>query len=118
MRGRQNIRWKYSDGQKEAVIEKGMIVSDEPGIYIEGKYGIRTETILLAREDIRNEYGQFMCFEPLTYAPIDLAAIDTAYMQPKDIERLNNYHALVWEKISPYLEGEELEFLKNATRAI
>lgn len=116
--GPQNIRWKYSDGQKEAVIEKGMIVSDEPGIYIEGKYGIRTETILFAREDIRNEYGQFMCFEPLTYAPIDLAAIDTAYMQPKDIERLNNYHALVWEKISPYLEGEELEFLKNATRAI
>ena len=116
--GPQNIRWKFGAGMKESVFEPGMLISDEPGIYIEGKYGIRTETILLTVEDMTNEYGRWLRFEPLTWAPIDLDAIDPAYMQPRDIERLNDYHRNVWEKVSPFLEGEELEWLKEATRAI
>ena len=116
--GPQNIRWKFGPGQKEAVFEPGMIVSDEPGIYIENGYGIRTETILLTVEDMTNEYGRWLRFEPLTWAPIDLDAIDTAWMQPRDIERLNAYHAQVREKIAPFLEGEELAWLEEATRAI
>ena len=116
--GPHNIRWRFLPGQKEAVFEPGMIVSDEPGVYIEGKYGIRTESIVLTVEDETNAFGRFLRFEPLTYAPIDLDAIDFSYMQPKDIERLNAYHALVWEKIAPYLEGAELEWLREATREV
>lgn len=116
--GPQVIRWKYCPGQKEAVFEPGMIISDEPGVYIEGEYGVRTESILLTVEDETNAFGRFLRFEPLTFVPIDLDAIDTAYMQPKDIRRLNAYHALVWEKISPSLHGEELAWLREATRAI
>ena len=116
--GPHNIRWRFLPGQKEAVFEPGMIVSDEPGVYIEGKYGIRTESIVLTVEDETNAFGRFLRFEPLTFAPIDLDAIDFSYMQPKDIDRLNAYHALVWEKIAPYLEGEELEWLREATREV
>lgn len=116
--GPQNIRWRYAPGQKEAVFAPGMIVSDEPGVYIEGQYGIRTESVLLTIEDETNAFGRFLRFEPLTFVPIDLDAIDTAYMQPKDIMRLNAYHALVRAKISPYLDGEELAWLMNATREI
>jgi Xaa-Pro aminopeptidase len=95
-----------------------MITSDEPGIYIEGKYGIRTETITECVEAETNEYGRFLRFEPLTFAPIDLDAIDPTCMEPSDIERLNRYHRQVWEVISPYLEGDEKEWLKEATREI
>ncbi len=116
--GPQNIRWRFLPGQKEAVFEPGMIVSDEPGVYVEGKYGIRTETIVLTVEDETNDFGRFLRFEPLTFAPIDLEAFDFSYMQPKDIRRLNEYHALVWEKISPYLEGEELQWLQEATGCV
>ena len=116
--GPHNIRWRYIEEQKEALFEPGMIVSDEPGIYIEGRYGIRIETIMLTVEDETNAFGRFLKFEPLTYAPIDLDAIDFRYMQPKDIKRLNEYHALVREKISPYLNGEELEWLIEATREV
>lgn len=116
--GPHNIRWRFLPGQKEAVFEPGMIVSDEPGVYMEGRYGIRTESILLTVEDETNEFGRFLRFEPLTFAPIDLDALDFSYMQPKDIRRLNEYHALVWEKISPCLEGEELIWLREATREV
>ncbi|MBR3068961.1 MAG: aminopeptidase P family protein [Lachnospiraceae bacterium] len=116
--GPQNIRWKFNPGQKEVPFEAGMIISDEPGVYIEGKYGIRIETILLTEADIENEYGQFLKFLPLTWAPIDLDAVDTAYMQPRDIARLNDYHAKTFEKLAPYFEGEELAWLREATRAI
>ena len=116
--GPQNIRWQFGPGQKEAVFEEGMIVSDEPGMYVENSHGIRLETILLAVKDEMNEYGQFMRFEPLTFAPIDTRAIDTKYMQPRDIERLNDYNRQVYEKISPYLSGDELLWLKNAAKPL
>ncbi len=99
-------------------IVPGMITSDEPGIYREGKYGIRTESIILSVTDTRNEFGEFYKFEPLTFVPIDRNALDLSYMQPVDLMRLNDYHRQVREKISPYLKGEELEWLLAATEEI
>ncbi len=116
--GPQNIRWRYTEGVKEAVLEEGMVVSNEPGVYKEGSYGIRTENIMVVRNGEKNEDGQFLYFDTLTYVPIDLDAIDTCYMQPRDIARLNEYHKLVYEKISPYLEKEEKEWLAEATRTV
>ena len=95
-----------------------MVTTDEPGIYIEGSHGVRLENELLVCEGEKNEYGQFMYFENLTYVPIDLDAIDPAQMTSVEIKHLNDYHAMVYEKMSPYFEGEELEFLKKYTRAI
>ena len=116
--GPQSIRWRFMPGQKEAVFEQGMIVSDEPGMYVEGSHGVRLETILLTLNDEKNEYGQFMRFEPLTFAPIDTRAIEPSYMQPRDIDRLNTYNRLVYEKVSPYLSGDELAWLEKATRPL
>lgn len=116
--GPQSIRWKYVADFGETLLEKGMIVSDEPGVYIEGSHGIRTENVLEVVNEVKNGDGQFMGFRHLTYVPIDLDAIDTAYMEASDIKKLNDYHALVYEKLAPCFEGEELEQLKAATRAI
>ena len=113
------IRWKMvPEHQDNCVLGAGMVTSDEPGIYIEGSHGIRTENLMVCVKDEKNEYGQFMKFEFLTYVPIDLDAIDKSLMRPEDIEHLNQYHKAVYEKISPYLEEEEREWLKEATRAI
>ncbi len=113
------IRWKMvPERQDNCVLEAGMVTSDEPGIYIEGSHGIRTENLTVCVKDEKNEYGQFMKFEFLTYVPIDLDAIDKSLMRPEDIEHLNQYHKAVYEKISPYLEKEEKEWLKEATRSI
>lgn len=116
--GPQSIRWRYAEGVREAVIEAGMVISNEPGVYIEGSHGIRTENIIVAKNGEKNGDGQFMYFDTLTYVPIDLDAIEVSYMQPVDIERLNVYHEKVYEKISPYLEKEERAWLREATRAI
>ena len=66
----------------------------------------------------QNGDGTFLTFEPLTYVPVDLEAIDTAYMEPSDIRKINEYHALVFDKIAPYLKGEEREWLRKVTSAI
>lgn len=113
--GPQNIRWRFVDSMKEAVIEPGMIVSNEPGVYIENSHGIRTENILVVKKDRKNGDGQFLRFDTLTFVPIDKDAIDTAYMQPADVERLNRYHAQVYEKTREYLTEEEREWLAEAT---
>ena len=99
-------------------IEPGMIMSDEPGLYKEERYGIRTESILLCIQDEKTEFGQFLRFVPLTFVPIDLDAIEPSFMEPSDRERLNRYHSLVRAVISPFLEGEELDWLNEATREI
>lgn len=113
------IRWKMVPERMDScILEPGMITSDEPGIYIEGSHGIRTENLMLCVEDETNEYGRFLRFEYLTYAPIDLDGVDKALMTPGDIGLLNAYHQKVYEKLSPYLEGEEKEWLKEATRAL
>lgn len=113
------IRWKMVPERMDScVLEPGMITSNEPGIYIEGSHGIRTENLMLCVEDETNEYGRFLRFEYLTYAPIDLDGVDKTLMTPRDVELLNAYHQAVYEKLSPYLEGEEKEWLREATRAL
>ncbi len=113
------IRWKMVPERMDScVLEPGMISSDEPGIYIEGSHGIRTENLMLCVKREKNEYGQFLGFEYLTCAPIDLDGVVKSMMTEHDVELLNQYHAFVYETLSPYLEGEEKAWLKNATRAI
>ena len=113
------LRWKVvPERQDSAVIEPGMICSDEPGLYFAGDFGTRTENLILCVEDEKNEYGQFLKFEFLTKAPIDLEALDTRFMDDADIERLNMYHKDVYKTISPYMNEEEKEWLKHVTREI
>lgn len=117
--GPNGFRYKIlPGGGNDWVFEEGMVTTDEPGIYIEGSHGIRIENELLCRKEQNNEYGQFMGFEDLTYAPIDLDGIDVTAMEKKEIETLNEYHRMVFEKLSPFFEGEELKWLKNVTREV
>lgn len=116
--GPQSIRWRYAENVKETVIEAGMIISNEPGVYKAGSHGIRTENVIVARNGVKNEDGQFMYFDTLTYVPIDLEAVLPEYMQKADIDRLNAYHKAVYEKVSPYLTKEESRWLKEVTRPI
>lgn len=115
--GPQSIRPRLLS-KKDTPLEEGMIVSDEPGVYIQGSHGIRIENILEVKKAMHNGDGQFMKFEHLTYAPIDLEAIDKKYLREEDVRRLNAYHADVYAKISPYLDEEERIWLKEATKAI
>ena len=116
--GPNGFRWRLLEHEENAELEEGMVTTDEPGLYIEGSHGIRIENELLCRKGEENEYGQFMYFEDLTCVPIDLDAVDNAYLEAKDKERLNAYHRQVYEKLSPYFEGDELTWLKEATREI
>ena len=117
--GPNGFRWRQSpDRSEHAVLEEGMITSDEPGIYLEGKYGIRLENEILCRKGEKNEYGQFMYFENLTFVPFDLECIDPTQMDRSEIEKLNDFHAKVYEKVALYLEEEEAAWLKEATRAL
>ena len=100
------------------MLEEGMVTTDEPGVYLEGQYGIRTENELLCRKAQKNEYGQFMEFEIITYAPIDLDAILPEEMTKRERGLLNEYHKMVYEKISPFLNDEEREWLRKYTREI
>ncbi len=113
------FRWRRLPNRSEdAVLEEGMITSNEPGYYVEGAYGVRHENMIVCKKAEKNEYGQFMCFENLTMVPFDLDAIAPEQMTAKERALLNRYHAEVYEKISPYLDEEEREWLKNATREI
>lgn len=113
------FRWKKVPERDDGcVLEEGMVTTDEPGIYVEGSHGIRTENELVCRKGEKNEYGQFMYFEHITFAPIDLDAVDTAYMSPAEIKRLNDYHKEVYKKLSPYLTQEEQDWLKAYTRTV
>ena len=116
--GPQGLRWRLIPGIPEPKLEEGMITSDEPGLYLEGKYGIRTENELLCRKGVKNEYGQFMYFENLTLVPIDLDAIVPEQMSATEKKRLNEYHANVYRVISSYMTEEEQKWLKEYTRAI
>ena len=112
-----SLRWRYRAGDTHK-FEEGMILTDEPGVYIEGSHGIRLENELLVCMGEQNEYGQFMYFEPITYIPFDLDGIVPEVMNSDDIKYLNEYHKLVFEKISPYLNEEETEWLRKYTREI
>lgn len=116
--GPHSVRCQYNAKITETELAAGMIVSDEPGVYIKGSHGIRIENILEIVNEVKNSDGQFMGFRHLTYVPIDLDAVDTKYMELSDIKRLNDYHALVYQKLESYFEGAEKEKLKAATRAV
>lgn len=117
--GPNGFRWRVvAERNDSGVLQEGMITTDEPGVYLEGKYGIRTENELVCHKSCKNEYGQFMEFENITYAPIDLDAIDPEQMTKREKEYLNEYHAMVYKTLSPYMTEEENEWLKRYTRAI
>lgn len=103
---------------EKAEFKEGMIITDEPGIYIEGSHGIRIENELLVRKGQKTEYGQFLYFEPITYVPIDLDAVNPDMMTAEDKKQLNEYHAKIYDTISPYLNDEEREWLKEYTRSL
>ena len=110
------FRWKQvPDRNDSAILEEGMVTTDEPGVYIEGSHGIRTENEFICVKDELNTYGQFMKFEMLTWVPIDLDGIDTRWLNPEDIRQLNTYHQMVYEKISPYLNDDEKAWLSRYT---
>lgn len=113
------FRWYIAPSKNEHhQIEEGMVMTDEPGIYEDGEFGIRIENEFIVQKGEKNKYGQFMHFETITFAPIDLDGIDPEYMTKPEREWLNNYHQQVFEKIGPHLNDEEREWLKEYTRAI
>lgn len=117
--GPNGFRWRIVPERKDSgILEEGMCTTDEPGIYLEGQYGIRLENELICRKGAKNEYGQFMYFEDMTYVPFDLDLVDERYLNVIDKERLNEYHRKVFETISPYLTTDEKEWLKTYTRQI
>ena len=111
------IHWKRR-AYEPVVLEEYMVTSNEPGFYLEGKFGIRLENELVVRKGEKTPFGQFMYFETITFAPIDLDGIEPDLMTEQEKELLNNYHKEVVRKIGPYLTEEEKEWLKAATRKI
>ena len=118
--GPNGFRWyKAATRSEDTVQEPGMVTTDEPGVYIEGSHGIRTENELVCRKLEENEYGQFLGFETLTCVPIDLDAVVPEQMSPRQRGWLNEYHVFVRETLLPLMPNEEeREWLRHATRAI
>ena len=101
-----------------APLRSGMTLTDEPGLYLAGKFGVRTENTVLITDYKKTEFGKFLQIEPLTLCPIDTTPIDTNIMLPEEIDWLNQYHQKVYEKLAPYLSETEKKWLRNATKAI
>lgn len=119
--GPQNINWKIrANGRRgnATALEEGMLTSDEPGLYLEGRYGIRTENLLLCKKSEKNGYGQFMEFETVTLVPYEREAILPEMLTREELEWLNDYHRRVYDTIGPMLIEEEREWLKEATAEI
>lgn len=112
-----NFRWREGSTPAPA-LEKNMVITDEPGIYIENSHGIRLENELLVQEDEENGYGQFMHFEILTFVPIDLDALLPELMTEEERSMLNAYHREVYRLIGPHLPEEERNWLKEYTRPV
>lgn len=115
--GPQNIRWK-SGKEKAVPLAAGMIFSNEPGYYEEGKFGIRHENLMLVVPGEKTAYGQFLQLEPLTVAPFDREAVEASLLNEEEIRVLNAYHAKVYEVLASYLAGEELAWLREVTAEI
>ena len=105
-------------GVNSVAFEEGMVVTIEPGVYTTGSHGIRTENVYVVEKDIETDSGQFMKFDILSYCPIDLEGVDAELLSESERTWLNNYHEEVYEKLSPYLNKEEKEWLKEETRNI
>ncbi|MDD3362461.1 MAG: aminopeptidase P family protein [Hespellia sp.] len=116
--GPNAFRWKNKSKAEIYPLEEGMITTDEPGLYIADSHGIRTENELLTVKAQKNANGQFMKFEYLTFVPVDLDAMDVNLMTRDDIQRLNDYHKMVYEVLSPFLTEEEERWLKKQTRSL
>lgn len=112
--GPHQIRMEW----KPTPLRAGMTVTDEPGLYLSGKFGVRIENTLLIKDYQTTEFGKFLQMESLTLCPIDLSPVDFSMLQTEEIEWLNDYHRDVFEKLSPYLEGDDLEWLREATRPV
>ena len=95
-----------------------MVVSNEPGYYAAGQFGIRHENLELVQRDGENEYGRFLHFEPLTMVPFDRAALELSLLSEEELALLNAYHEKVRAAIAPHLDGEELAWLVAATAPI
>jgi len=111
--GPHSIRWRYIENSHETQLEPGMVVTDEPGVYKEGRYGIRTENTLLVVEGDKTDDGTFLKFEPLTLVPIDLRAVDMSILEREDIRQLKDYQSLVVNTVSEHLTEEEAKWLKG-----
>ncbi len=101
-----------------APLRAGMTLTDEPGLYLAGKFGVRTENTILIKEYLQTEFGKFLQMEPLTLCPIDTAPIDVDMLLPEEIEWLDGYHKEVYDKLSPRLDDEEKEWLKEACKPL
>ncbi len=113
------FRWQIVPERNDsAVLVPGMITTNEPGIYLENKYGIRIENEMLCVEKTKNEFGEFLGFETITYAPIDLDAIDAKLLTSEEKKWLNHYHKQVYETLSPFLSEEENAWLLEYTKKI
>lgn len=112
--GPHQIRMEYMPTPLRA----GMTLTDEPGLYLAGKFGVRIENTVLLSDYMKTEFGKFLQIEPLTLCPIDTAPIDLAMLMPEELAWLNEYHAQVYAELAPYLDEEEKKWLENATKAI
>ena len=112
------IRYRIDKDNIQPLLEPGMVVSDEPGVYFEGKYGIRLENELLIVKKEENEWGMFMGFKPLTLVPFDRKLILKDELNARQIELLNEYHRIVYEKISPLLDEKEKMWLLDGTKPV
>lgn len=112
--GPHQIRMEYMPTPLRA----GMTLTDEPGLYLAGKFGVRIENTVLLSDYKKTEFGKFLQIEPLTICPIDTAPIDLAMLMPEELAWLNEYHAKVYAELAPYLDEEEKKWLENATKAI
>ena len=108
--GPHQIRMEY----KPEPLRAGMTVTNEPGLYLAGKFGVRIENTMLITEYMNTEYGRFLKLEPLTLCPIDKAPIDVDMLADEELDYLNDYHAAVFKSLSPYLDDEMTEWLANA----
>ena len=116
--GPQSFRFRITENGPAVVLEEGMILSNEPGYYCAGKYGIRHENLVLCTEAQKTEYGRFMKLDTLTMVPFDIDAIDPQQMTEQELKWLNEYHQRVYQTLSPYFEGEELVWLRNMTNIL
>ena len=112
--GPQRIHWSIASNARHTALEPGMVFSDEPGLYLAERFGVRLENLLLVREAEENEYGRFLALEPLTLAPFDRDAIDVPLLSDRELAQLNAYHAQVYETLAPYLGEADRAWLRGA----
>ncbi|MBQ6441239.1 MAG: aminopeptidase P family protein [Lachnospiraceae bacterium] len=116
--GPQAFRFKLLGNAKEQTLEEGMVISNEPGIYLPGQFGIRIENLMVVKKLEKNEYGQFMGFDTLTLVPYEPDAIDVSMLTEREKELLNRYHQTVYDEIAPFLAPEEREWLSDVTKPL